>query len=291
MTISIVIPAYNALAFLEKTVPAVLSQEGAHEWIWVDDGSTDATFAELGRLTQGHSRVTVHQLEVNQGRAAARNAGIKLATGDWVACLDADARPRPGYLAAHRAAIEPSDAIVSMGLIHPADPVPGDPYSTYLETVSRGPRKDAITSSWKHFVTCAACIQSDVLRQAGGFDTSIGYGEDAELACRLAPLSPAGLSVAPGAIVDLFGTETLEGACEKATQFGRSLRQIEARNPAALEVLELVLLRKPLPRALLHSTGLARLVESSLRALPDAMVGAGVRYLLGHALVQGYTHA
>ncbi|GAB5535258.1 MAG: hypothetical protein Rubg2KO_15070 [Rubricoccaceae bacterium] len=291
MTFSIVIPAYNAAAFLETTIPAVLALDGALEWIWVDDGSTDDTAAEIERLTDGHPRVTVLRLGSNHGRAAARNAGFELANGDWVACLDADARPRAGYLAAHQAVIESSDASVSMGHIHAADPAPGDPYGTYLNTYARGPQVQHGAASWKYFVTCAACIRTDVLRSVGGFDSSIGYGEDAELACRLAQRSPDGLYVASQAIVDLYGTETLDGACQKAAQFGRSLRQIEVLHPDALEQLELASLNRPVSQAVLRSSLLARLVASLLGALPATLVSTGVRYLLGHAMVRGYTDA
>ncbi|MEO0558711.1 MAG: glycosyltransferase family 2 protein [Bacteroidota bacterium] len=173
MTVSVVIPAYNATAFLERTVPAVLDLQGALEWIWVDDGSTDATGVELRRLTQGHPSVRILELGRNEGRAAARNAGIELAKGDWIACLDVDARPRPGYLLAHQEVFARPEAVVSMGSIHPADPVPGDPYSQYLSAYPRGVPSRQLVASWKHFVTCAACIRADALRSVGCFDESI----------------------------------------------------------------------------------------------------------------------
>lgn len=291
MTVSVVIPAYNAAAFLPVTVPAVLALDGVAEWIWVDDGSTDATRDELARLTRGHGSVRLLDLTSNQGRAAARNAGVHAATGDVIACLDADASPRPGYALAHLDALAQTGAVASIGRIEPADPVEGDPYSLYLQHHPRGPRVPAGSTSWAHFVTCAACVRADALDRAGGFNPAIQYGEDAELACRLAATDPDGLHVATGAVVDLYGTEPLAGALAKTRQFGEALPLLLASCPDALAVLGLSRLDDPRVRAVLRSERLARLVRRMLSRLPPSLVATGVRYLLGHALYSGYADA
>ncbi|MCA8998470.1 MAG: glycosyltransferase family 2 protein [Planctomycetaceae bacterium] len=85
--ISVVIPAYNAEATVAKTLESVMAQSlPAHEVIVVDDGSRDNTsdvvekFAPQVRLIR----------QENAGPSAARNHGIREATGDWIALLDAD---------------------------------------------------------------------------------------------------------------------------------------------------------------------------------------------------------
>lgn len=289
MTVSVVVPAYNAIAHLGETVPAVLALDDVEEWIWVDDGSTDTTYEELSRRTSGNPRVRILRHEGNQGRAAARNTGIAAAAGEVIACLDADARPMAGYIHAHLRALAHPDAVASIGRIRPADPVPGDPYTTYLRIHPRGPKNADGPTSWGHLVTCAACIQADVLRRAGGFDPSVHYGEDADLACRFAALAPGGLHIASGAVVDLYGTETLPGALGKTRQFGASLRQIVATTPNALDILGLSRLHSRFARSALRSARLARLVQSLLPVVPPSLVATGVRYLLGHALYGGYS--
>jgi len=85
--LSVIIPAYNAEAFIVDTVQSALNQTYRDlEVIVVDDGSKDRT---LERLDQFGGRVRVHQ-QANSGVARARNAGVKLATGEWIAFLDAD---------------------------------------------------------------------------------------------------------------------------------------------------------------------------------------------------------
>ena len=85
--VSIIIPAYNAAAFVRDTIDSALAQTHPDiEVIVVDDSSTDDTpqvLAEYG------DRIRVHR-QPNAGVAGARNTGAQLATGDWVSFLDAD---------------------------------------------------------------------------------------------------------------------------------------------------------------------------------------------------------
>jgi glycosyltransferase involved in cell wall biosynthesis len=84
---SVVIPAYNAEAFLARAIDSVLAQTWpAEEIIVVDDGSSDAS-AEVAARYGGPVRVL---RQANAGVSAARNTGAGAATGDWLAFLDAD---------------------------------------------------------------------------------------------------------------------------------------------------------------------------------------------------------
>ena len=86
-TVSVIIPAYNAEPFVRDTVLSALNQTYTDlEVIVVDDGSKDGTVA---RLSEFGDRIRVHQ-QTNSGVSKARNAGVQLARGEWVAFLDAD---------------------------------------------------------------------------------------------------------------------------------------------------------------------------------------------------------
>lgn len=100
MSISIIIPAYNAADFLRRSVDSVISQEYEnYQVIIVDDGSTDQTAAIADQLAAENDRIQViHQR--NGGVSAARNAGLASAAGDYVLFLDADDALRPGLFEA-----------------------------------------------------------------------------------------------------------------------------------------------------------------------------------------------
>lgn len=94
--VSIVVPAYNAQAYLGEALDALESQDyPSVEVIVVDDGSHDGT-AELVRARPG---VRLVQQE-NAGPSAARNAGMAVATGDFLTFCDADDRFRPTKVSA-----------------------------------------------------------------------------------------------------------------------------------------------------------------------------------------------
>src|ERR1700744_6553391 len=85
--VSTIIPAYNSASTIARSVESALAQnlEG-QEVIVVNDGSTDCT----ARILEGYGqRITVIN-QPNRGRGPARNRGVAIAQGDYIAFLDAD---------------------------------------------------------------------------------------------------------------------------------------------------------------------------------------------------------
>lgn len=88
--VSVIIPSYNAEAFLSDAVESVLNQTWRDlELIIVNDGSTDGTGSLAQRLSEGDRRVKIVD-KPNGGLSSARNAGIAAASGDAICFLDAD---------------------------------------------------------------------------------------------------------------------------------------------------------------------------------------------------------
>lgn len=86
--ISVVIPAFNAEATIQKTIQSVLNQTYTHfELIVIDDSSKDATLEIVKRFSD--SRIRAFSCE-HAGLPASRNRGIERSTGDYIAVLDAD---------------------------------------------------------------------------------------------------------------------------------------------------------------------------------------------------------
>ncbi|MGB5708918.1 MAG: glycosyltransferase [Arenicellales bacterium] len=97
MEISVVIPTWNRVDLVRRALNSVLNQTLAPaEVIVVDDGSDDNTIERVARDFPEAVVLT----QTNQGVSSARNRGIRIATGEWIALLDSDDEWLPGKLAA-----------------------------------------------------------------------------------------------------------------------------------------------------------------------------------------------
>lgn len=118
LILSVVIPTWNRAQLVCEAIESALSQRvGEVEVIVVDDGSTDDTAEVVGR--NFGSYIHLLRLPRRRGAGAARNAGIRLATGKLIAFLDSDDLWLPGKLAAELCLWErfpEADAVVSDSL-------------------------------------------------------------------------------------------------------------------------------------------------------------------------------
>ena len=92
MNISVIIPVYNAAAFLEKAVHSALQFEEVKEIILVEDRSTDDSLTLCKKLSPENSKIKLFQHSDlgNHGAGASRNLGLEKVTQDFIAFLDAD---------------------------------------------------------------------------------------------------------------------------------------------------------------------------------------------------------
>ncbi|WP_048504869.1 glycosyltransferase family 2 protein [Chryseobacterium angstadtii] len=92
MTISVIIPVYNAAGFLEKAVNSAAQFEEVREIILAEDRSTDGSLEICRKLASEIPKVKLfqHPNGENRGAGASRNLGIDKATSDFIAFLDAD---------------------------------------------------------------------------------------------------------------------------------------------------------------------------------------------------------
>ena len=179
-SLSVVIPVFNAssrLAGLCRALAALDPQP--QEFIFCNDGSQDATLAELEKIQStgiaGTPVVVVSQ--PNSGPAVARNAGIKAANADWIAFTDDDCEPSPGWLRAYKLAIQSQPGLVcAFGRVEATGTKTF--LSHYVENFGEGHQ------------TANALYRRETLVQLGGFDTRFRtpYLEDTELFMRTSEL-------------------------------------------------------------------------------------------------------
>ena len=90
--LSIIIPLYNCEKYINQCLDSIFAQDmesSDFEVIIVDDGSKDKSFSLVSDYAVGHDNIIVIKQE-NQGVACSRNNAVKLATGDYLAFVDAD---------------------------------------------------------------------------------------------------------------------------------------------------------------------------------------------------------
>jgi glycosyltransferase involved in cell wall biosynthesis len=129
--ISVIVPIYNQVQFIQETVDSVLGQEYPNvELVLSDDGSTDGTSDILRDYAAGEpDRVKVVASEENRGIASAFNRALEAHTGEYVAWLGGDDVMLPGKLDRQLAALQSRpDAI---GCCHDADVFDSDSGRSY----------------------------------------------------------------------------------------------------------------------------------------------------------------
>lgn len=201
MKISAVIPAYNSAKFVNAAVASIHAQTApVAEIIIVDDGSTDETEAVV-RALPGN---IVYYKQTNQGPSAARNKGIELATGDWIAFLDADDQwtadkialqkailekyPELVLVAGDMAEIDNNDHIITESVLAKHGMLEG-----FQDLAGQAIPNALARLVTKNFIpTGTVLAKRDILIAAGGFNADIRFGEDLELWAKIATYHPIG---------------------------------------------------------------------------------------------------
>ena len=97
--LSLVVPVYFEAEcidqFITETRSALASLAVRHEFVFVDDGSTDATAGKIRGYAASDERIKLVEFSYNHGKQAALTAGIQYASGDYVLCMDPDLQDPP----------------------------------------------------------------------------------------------------------------------------------------------------------------------------------------------------
>ncbi len=217
MRAAVIIPAFNAAAFLREAIESVLRQsEPAREIIVVDDGSSDDT---LSIASAFGSPVTAVRQE-NAGVSAARNFGASRVETDWLLFLDADDRLVPEALALfRRRANEKPDCGVIYGEGACFDERTGAAFRRGSAS-SEGPIPSATRASfWKSAIVTpgAAFIRAEVFKKIGGFAIEWNTAADRDFWIKAGMLTEFAFVDAPVMEKRIHG-ENMSGNLNRARQ-------------------------------------------------------------------------
>lgn len=191
-TLSVVIPTYNRAPVLKKSLEALFGRgrkRREFEVIVVDDGSADET-AEVVRRAAESAPVKVHYLfQENAGAGAARNTGLKRASGDVVLFMDDDIIAAPGMPSEHMRYhnMHPDENVAVLGMVTLSPEIPATPLNLEHAVHMWGSIRDGEEVSWRHFFTGNMSVKrSFLLENDLLFDERLRNYEDTEFGYRSA---------------------------------------------------------------------------------------------------------
>jgi glycosyltransferase involved in cell wall biosynthesis len=310
-TISVVIPTYNRAGTVAAAIMSALEQRDIpDEIIVIDDGSSDKTRDVLAAF--GERIIAIHQ--DNSGVSGARNAGIRRATGTWIAFLDSDDVWYPKRIAILRRDVRETDAGVHVANVDITSPAyrhnmfeltdfhfPNDntrKYDSGLEVLLHYP------------FTSGVAVRREWIERSGMFDISLSIFEDFDFLTRMSFLGPWLVSPVALANIRRLGdphaslshlrvSDPLTAAAAMVRSFERLLSHPSLSNPEQKHLIRRRLshyrfeMAHGLARAgqtraaqqsLLRSAGDHPSFKGWLRAIPPLILGeSGYRLVVGRS--------
>lgn len=239
--ISVVIPLYNKEKSIASTLRTVLNQTFSdYEIVIVNDGSTDYSVAEVGKVQDDRIRL-IHQQ--NAGVSAARNRGIEEAKGELIAFLDADDEWKPEYLATQYDLYQRYPDCNVFACNYEFRDVSGKVTPTIIRKLPFT-GEDGILTNYFDVASCsnpplwtsAVVVQKQAIPAIGGFPLGIKSGEDLLTWARLATDGKIAYSTRALAVFihdeQFFNEDQKKRMPETVDVVGKELVQLYKMNPA-----------------------------------------------------------
>lgn len=216
-SVSVVIPLYNKEPHIARTLNSVLSQTFQDfEIIVVDDGSTDNGAV----VVQGYDDTRIQLIrQDNKGVSAARNRGVKEATSDFIAFLDADDEWTPVHLEIIRRLQKKYPEAGMYATAYKEYTLNGNIRCPDYKFIPDPPWEGILKNYFKSAAlgeapVCSSvvCIPKGVFNKIGGFSQEYWYSEDMDLFGKIALKYPVAFSWEIGAI---YHWDAINRACNK----------------------------------------------------------------------------
>jgi glycosyltransferase involved in cell wall biosynthesis len=182
MLVSVIIPCYNVVGFIEECLESVYGQEHKPlEVICVNNNSTDETLSQLQKLKLSHYSDLLILEESKKGANAARNCGLNHATGEWIQFLDADDLLLPAKISTQVTTIKKHGFRGFIAASATRLKVNGEKFTYELQ------EDDPYLAAFigKAGTTCSNLWSKEWLNNVNGWDESIQSSQEADLMLRL----------------------------------------------------------------------------------------------------------
>ena len=187
--VTIIVPVYNEAAVIEPALRSLLElRYPAFHVIVVDDGSSDNTFERASGFAGHYGNATVQVIRKNNGgKASALNAGIALATTEFVLCMDGDSRLHPDSLrfaVRHFSDTRIGAVAGNVKVVNRHNVWTRLQALEYVEGLNTARRAQGFLRVVNIIPGPMGVFRRDALIRAGGYDTDT-FAEDADLTLKL----------------------------------------------------------------------------------------------------------
>ncbi|MBN3876236.1 MULTISPECIES: glycosyltransferase [unclassified Nostoc] len=227
--VSVVVPIYNGEADLPELINCLLSQtypKDRVEYLLVDNNSSDRTLTIL-KTSAENCPITIRPLSENQIQSsyAARNTGIRSATGEIIVFTDADCCPQPQWLdTLIQPFVNPEVVIVAGEILALPGTTLLEQHADRQETLSQ---KHTLNHSFRPYgQTANLAIRHIAFEKVGLFRPYLTTGGDADICWRILGENIGRLEFAPNAIVQHRHRATLQELQSQWRRYGRSNRYL-----------------------------------------------------------------
>ncbi len=197
-TVSVIIPAYNVAGYVGETLESVFAQTFTdYEVILINDGSPDT--ADMEQVIEPYRDKITYLTQQNLGAGAARNNGLQVARGRFVAFLDADDIWLPSFLDQMVEFIQTGpgyDLVYANALLFGNSPVVG---KTYMDTnpSSGDVTCESLLAERCNIITSGVLARREPIIELGMFDVDLWHSQDFDMWVRLAKRPGARMAFLP----------------------------------------------------------------------------------------------